>query len=89
MDGDGSVYDDGQLPDGTVTFRERSSFLTQAVLEEDIQIGLDANVDIRWRGLRARLCVGYALELVRNRALDPTAVPETNHMLSLEASFGL
>ena len=89
IDGDGSVYDDGYEPYGGATFLDTSSFLTQETLEVVTQAGLKvvADIDIGPMELSAR--VGYTLELVKNRDLNPDAPDETNHIVSLELAFGL
>jgi len=43
VDGDGAIFDDGYLEDGTITFRERSSFRLQDVLEIVDQLSIDAS----------------------------------------------
>jgi len=85
--GDGSVYDDGALG-GPITFLNQNSFLTQAVLEKDEQIGIDCTADLAYIGLRGELTVSYTLEGVQNRDLNPAAPNEVNNIFGLELSFG-
>ncbi len=85
--GNGSIYDDGSL-NGPITFLNQNSFLTQAVLEKDEQIGIDCTADLAYIGLRGELTVSYTLEGVQNRDLNPAAPNELNNILGFSLSFG-
>ncbi|HET6486773.1 MAG TPA: hypothetical protein VFH83_10160 [Spirochaetia bacterium] len=85
--GTGTVYDDGALT-GPITFLNQNSFLTQAVLEKDEQIGIEGTADLAYIGLRGELSLSYTLEGVQNRDLNPAAPNELNNILGIRLSFG-
>ena len=89
VDGDGSIFDDGRLPSGDITFKDRSSFLTQDVLEVVNEFTVSAEYLFEVWHIETKLGLGYSLELVKNRDLDPAAPAETNHYFSFEASIGI
>ncbi|MBN1695964.1 MAG: hypothetical protein JW881_00500, partial [Spirochaetales bacterium] len=67
--GTGTIYDDGYLEDGTVTFYGPSRFLTQDVIEYVFQAATDlsATFPLSWGTLTAG--AGYTFEYVWNREL--------------------
>jgi hypothetical protein len=69
LSGNGDYWDDGRLPDGTVTFYGPMRFLTQSVLEMILQFGIKAELQIRLGFAILDLGVGYTFEYGWNRGL--------------------
>jgi hypothetical protein len=69
LTGNGDYWDDGRLPDGTVTFYGPMRFLTQSVLEMILQIGIKAEIQIRLGFALLDLGIGYIFEYGWNRNL--------------------
>jgi hypothetical protein len=67
--GTGTIYDDGYLADGTVSFYGPSRFLTQDVIEHVLQVGTDVSLTFpfSWGTLFSR--AGYTFEYAWNKNL--------------------
>ncbi len=86
--GDGSIWDDGYDSTGTVTFYGNSTFLTQKVLEEILQIGAAAEVSLPVSAFRTWFRAEYAFEILRNKGLVEGA-DSINNYLKLTIRAGL
>lgn len=84
--GEGSYYDDGFDSAGNVNFYGASTFLSQNIIEKNMQMGCSFMVPINLGGFSVTFHAGYTFERIMNKDLIKSDSPAIYHIFNLKVS---